>query len=175
MTKRSAYLLLWDDMQSHKALEKKSMQWSLSISGLAEQNQPLRSPWKWHKVPFKMEISSHPRFVQNPVSIFCPWCVLVAPNVACRKAEGSSRQLRSLFSPCRLSASRCSSLYSLSKAEHGQRFQCLQTWSRHLWCAVAGQKECAQSGPQEGGWTPKAEEEGRDLDLSLASATMGHC
>lgn len=34
-----------------------------------------------------MEISSHPRFVQNPVSIFCSWCVLVAPNVACRKAE----------------------------------------------------------------------------------------
>lgn len=44
-----------------------------------------------------MEVSSHHRSVQNPVSIFCPWCVLVAPNVACRKAEGSSRQLRSLF------------------------------------------------------------------------------
>lgn len=62
----------------------------------------------------------------------------------CRKAEGSSRQLHSLFFPRCLSVSRCSSLYRLSKAEQGQRFQCLQTGSRHLWCAVAAQTQRAR-------------------------------
>lgn len=91
-----------------------------------------------------MEVSHHHRSVQNPPSVFCSLYVFVAPKWLCRKAAGSRRQRHGLFFPCQLSVNRLSSLYILSKSEQGQRFKCLQTWSRHLWCAVAAQTWCVR-------------------------------